>query len=136
MMNHIQNFMITKDTQLGFEDGRIEDVIISVHSELHGFGNVRIWNPKPRENLDCETNISQAGEKSEAGRAPYFKCVLVGSTGQHLRPSKTVPKPTRAVKKRTEGSKSRCIYEQNLKPARAVVFSRAHHVSTCFPISS
>jgi hypothetical protein len=34
--------MITKDTQLGFEDGRIEDVMISVHSELHGFGNVRI----------------------------------------------------------------------------------------------
>ena len=28
-------------------------------------------------NLDCETKISQAGENSEAGRAPYFKDVSV-----------------------------------------------------------
>ena len=95
-----------------------------------------IWNPKPRGNLDCETKISQAGETSEAGKAPSFECVSIIFIGQHLRPSKTVLKPTRAVNKRTEASKGRCMYEQNLKPARAVVFSWAHHAFNFFPISS
>ena len=80
-----------------------------------------IWNPKPRGNLDYETNISQAGEKSEADRAPYFELVSIVFIGQHVRPSKTVLKPTRAVNKQTEASKGRCMYEQNLKPAKAVV---------------
>ena len=73
-----------------------------------------IWNPKPRGNLDCETKISQAGEKTEAGRAPYFEFVSIVFIGQHVRPSNTVLKPTRAVDKKTEASKGRCMHEQNL----------------------
>ena len=80
-----------------------------------------IWNPKPRGNLDSETKISQVGEKSEAGRAPYFKLVSIVFIDQHGRPSKTVLKPTRVVNEKTEASKGCCMYEQNLKPAKAVV---------------
>ena len=80
-----------------------------------------MWNPKPRGNLDCETMISQAEENSEAGRAPYFEFVSIVFIGQHVRPSKTVLKPTRAVNTETEASKGCCMYEQNIRPAKAVV---------------
>jgi hypothetical protein len=39
----IFKFSWFRRTQLVFEDGKIEDIMISVYSKLHGFGNVRIW---------------------------------------------------------------------------------------------
>jgi hypothetical protein len=46
--------MISKDTQLGFEDGRIEDVTIAVHSELHVFKDTQCQYVRaPRAPQNC-----------------------------------------------------------------------------------